>query len=129
MFSCNHTINTKYNAATKKNKIQNRHKFKGNQCKAVTDMKLIFLTRDLRAFQDFFSSYGTGQCGRKRENPEKKTTGTPASRTWLVSHVASAGLEPTSVTAVRRDSALNRSTTGVAWYEVERVHEVKRSAG
>ena len=34
--------------------------------------------------------------GRKRENPEeKKTPGTHANRTWLVSYVASAGLEPT----------------------------------
>ena len=39
--------------------------------------------------------------GRKRENPEKKPPGTPASRTWLVSHVARAGLEPSPDTAVR----------------------------
>ena len=39
-------------------------------------------------------SYETDQSvgGRKRENPEKKTPETPVSRTWLVSHVASAGL-------------------------------------
>ena len=35
------------------------------------------------------------EVGRKRENPEKKTPDTSASRTWLVSHVASAALEPT----------------------------------
>ena len=57
----------------------------------------------LRPFQDYFSSYETDQSvgGRKRENPEKKKPGTPASGTWLVSHVASAGLEPTPDTAVR----------------------------
>ena len=38
--------------------------------------------------------------GAKREYPGKPPT-TPASRTWLVSHVASAGLEPTPDTAVR----------------------------
>ena len=57
----------------------------------------------LRPFQDYFSSYEMGQSvgGRKRENPREKTPGTPASRTWLVSHVASAGLEPAPDTAVR----------------------------
>ena len=39
--------------------------------------------------------------GAKREYPGKTTTDTPASRTWLVSHVASAGLEPTPDSAVR----------------------------
>ena len=38
--------------------------------------------------------------GAKRESPGKPPD-TPASRTWLVSHVASAGLEPTPATAVR----------------------------
>ena len=33
--------------------------------------------------------------------PGKKPPDTPASRTWLVSHMARAGLEPTSDTAVR----------------------------
>ena len=40
--------------------------------------------------------------GRKRENPEKnKHLALPTIRTWLVSHVARAGLEPTPDTAVR----------------------------
>ena len=39
--------------------------------------------------------------GRKREYPEKKTPDTPAIIIWLVSHVASAGLEPTPDTAGR----------------------------
>ena len=44
----------------------------------------------LHPFQDYFSSYETGQSvGEPREKPH----GTPASRTSLVSHVASAGLE------------------------------------
>ena len=44
-----------------------------------------FLNTVLRHFQDYFSLYETGQSvgGRKRENPEKKPPGTPASRTWL----------------------------------------------
>ena len=38
--------------------------------------------------------------GRNGRTPGKPPD-TPASRTWLVSHVASAGLEPTPDTAVR----------------------------
>ena len=38
--------------------------------------------------------------GAKREYPGKPPD-TPASRTWLVTHVASAGLKPTPDTAVR----------------------------
>ena len=55
-----------------------------------------FIYSVLRAFQDYFSSCEMGQSVRKGENREKKTPDTPASRTWLVSHVASAGLEPTN---------------------------------
>ena len=57
----------------------------------------------LRPFQDYFSSYETGQSvgGAKTGEPREKPPGTPASRTWLVSHVARAGLEPTPDTAVR----------------------------
>ena len=35
----------------------------------------------------------------KTGEPREKPPGTPARRTWLVSHVASAGLEPTPDTA------------------------------
>ena len=47
-----------------------------------------FFNSVLRPFQDYFSSYETGQSvgGRKRENPEKNYL-TPG-RTWLVSYVA-----------------------------------------
>ena len=47
--------------------------------------------------------YETGQSvGRaKTGEPREKPPDTPASRTWLVSHVARVGLEPTAVTAVR----------------------------
>ena len=38
--------------------------------------------------------------GAKMGEPREKPPGTPASRTWLVSHVARAGLEPTPDTAV-----------------------------
>ena len=57
---------------------------------------LFFSYSVLRPFQDYFSSYETGQSvgGRKLVNPKKKIPGTPASRTSLVSHVACAGLEP-----------------------------------
>ena len=57
----------------------------------------------LRPFQDYFSSYETGQSvgGGKTGEPREKPPGTPTSRTWLVSHVTSAGLEPTPDTAVR----------------------------
>ena len=56
-----------------------------------------------RPFQDYFSSYETGQSigGVKTGEPREKPPGTPASRTWLVSHVARAGLEPTPDTAVK----------------------------
>ena len=62
-----------------------------------------FFNSVLRPFQDYFSSYETGQSvgGAKTGEPREKTPGTPASRTWLVSHVARAGLEPTPDTAVR----------------------------
>ena len=39
--------------------------------------------------------------GAKTAEPREKPPGTPASRTWLVSHVASAGRDPTPETAVR----------------------------
>ena len=65
--------------------------------------KIFFFYSVLRPFQDYFSSYETGQSvgGAKTGEPREKPPGTPASRTWLVSHVASAGLEPTPDTAVR----------------------------
>ena len=61
-----------------------------------------FLNSALHPFQDYFSSYEMGQSvgGAKTREPREKTPDTPASRTWLVSHVARAGLEPTPVTAV-----------------------------
>ena len=62
-----------------------------------------FLDSVLRPFQDYFNSYETGQSvgGAKTGEPREKTPGTPTSRTWVVSHVASAVLEPTPDTAVR----------------------------
>ena len=62
-----------------------------------------FFNSVLRPFQDYFSSYETGQSvgGAKTGEPREKPPDTPASRTWLVSHVARAGLEPTPDTAVR----------------------------
>ena len=45
-------------------------------------------------FKDYFSSYETGQSvgGAKTAQPREKPPGTPASRTWLVSHVPRVGL-------------------------------------
>ena len=56
----------------------------------------------LRPFQVYFSSYESGiSVGeRKWENPEKKHVAHPQTEHGL-SSVASAGLEPTSDTAVR----------------------------
>ena len=39
--------------------------------------------------------------GAKMGKPREKTPGTPASRTWLVSHVPHVGLEPIPDTGVR----------------------------
>ena len=74
-----------------------------SHCKIWYFMGFFFLNSVLRPFQDYFSSYETGQSvgGQKRENPEKKTPGTPVRRVWLVSHVASAVLEPEPDTAIR----------------------------
>ena len=52
----------------------------------TTNGQILFLIQ-------FYVPYKTR--GRNREIPVRKTPGTPASRSWLVSHVASAGLEPT----------------------------------
>ena len=62
-----------------------------------------FLNSVIRHFQDYFSSYETGLSvgGAKTGDPREKPHGTPASRTWLVSHVARAGLDPTPDTAVK----------------------------
>ena len=48
-----------------------------------------------------FKIISTHMRRAKTGKPREKTPGTPASRTWLVSHVASAGLKPTPDTAVR----------------------------
>ena len=57
----------------------------------------------LRPFQDYFSSYENGPISRweKTDEPREKPPGTPTSRTWLVSHMACAGLEPILDPAVR----------------------------
>ena len=62
-----------------------------------------FFYSDLRPFQDYFSSNERGQSvgGAKTGEPRAKTPGIPASRTWLVSHMPSVGLEPTPDTAMR----------------------------
>ena len=71
------------------------------QCRFISSCD--FFNSVVRPFQDYFSSYEAGQSvgGAKTGEPREKSPDTPASRTWLVSHVARAGLEPTPVTAVR----------------------------
>ena len=55
-----------------------------------------FLNSVLCLFPDYFSSCEVGQSvgGTKMGESGEKPPGTPASRTWLVSHMARAGLEP-----------------------------------
>ena len=62
-----------------------------------------FFIFSLTSLSDNFSSYETGQSvgGAKTAELREKPPGTPANRTWLVSHVASAGRDPTPETAVR----------------------------
>ena len=69
----------------------------------VYEWVYFFFNSVLRPFQDYFNSYQTGQSvgGAKTGEPREKPPDTPASRTWLVSHVARAGIEPTPDTAVR----------------------------
>ena len=64
---------------------------------------IFFYYSVLRPFQDYFSSYETGQSvgGQKQENPEKNHLTHPQAELWHVSHMARAGLEPTLDTAVR----------------------------
>ena len=59
-----------------------------NWCSLRPDF--FFFNSVLRPFQDYFSSYETGQSvgGAKTGEPREKPPDTPASRTWLVSHVA-----------------------------------------
>ena len=72
-----------------------RHTFPGHRPKPC-------LTTGL--FQDYFSSYETGLSvgGAKTGEPREKPPDTPASRTWLVSHVVRVGLEPAPVIKKQR---------------------------
>ena len=62
-----------------------------------------FFNSVLPLFQDYFSSYDTGQSvgGQKRENSEQKHVAHPQAELGFLSHVVSAGHEPTPDTAVR----------------------------
>ena len=55
-----------------------------------------FFNSVLRPFQDYFQLIRDGPISRwaKTGEPREKTPGTLASKPWLVSHVAGAGLEP-----------------------------------
>ena len=52
------------------------------------------LTDELRWLWNSVYETGLSVGGAKTGEPREKPPGTPASRTWLVSHVARAGLEP-----------------------------------
>ena len=67
-----------------------------------------FFNSVLRPFQDYFSSYETGQSigGVKTGEPREKPLDTPASRTWFVSHVARAGLSPYKVSRIRDQESI-----------------------
>ena len=69
----------------------------------INNLFCIFFYSVLRPFQEYFSSYETGQSvdGAKMGEPREKQPGTPASRTWLVLHVPSVGLKPTPDIVVR----------------------------
>ena len=56
---------------------------------------MTFFNSVLLPFQDYYSSYETGQSvgGAKTGESREKPPDTPASRTWLVSHMFSAGHE------------------------------------
>ena len=58
--------------------------------KRIKDTSILFLNSVLRPFQDYFSSYETGQSvgGAKTGEPREKPPDTSASRTWLVSHTS-----------------------------------------
>ena len=60
----------------------------------VVLLLFFFLKFILRPVQDYFSSYETSQSvdGAKMGEPREKPPDTPASRTWLVSHMARAGI-------------------------------------
>ena len=70
----------------------------------LTDTYKYIFHSVLRPFQDYFSSYETSQSVglRRRENPEMNHLAHPQAELGL-SHVASAGLEPTQGAAVRTD--------------------------
>ena len=67
------------------------------------DTSFFFINSVYRPFQDSFSSYETRQSvgGAKTGESREKPPDTPASRTWLFSHMPLVGLEPTPDTAVR----------------------------
>ena len=50
-------------------------------------VRILVFNSDLSPFQDYFSSYETGQSvgGAKTGEPREKPPDTPASRTWPVS--------------------------------------------
>ena len=60
------------------------------------------LNISLSSLSELFHSYREESIGRWGETGVPRENHlTPASKTWLVSHVASTGLEPTPDTAVR----------------------------
>ena len=68
----------------------------------ASENELLFIIQFNVPFKiiSFISRRANREVGRNGSTPGKPPD-TPASRTWLVSHVASAGLETTPVRAVR----------------------------
>ena len=75
--------------------------------KKARDRKFwIFFSFSFTSLSRLFQLIWDGPISRwaKTGEPREKTPDTPTSKTWLVSHVAKAGLEPTPDTAVRWSS-------------------------
>ena len=70
--------------------------FYRNEYFFVVFFSIYFFNSVLRPFQSYFRSYETGQSVgvAKTGKPREKTPDTPASRTWLISHVARGGSNP-----------------------------------
>ena len=79
-------------------------------CGVALHYFFFFFNSVLHPFQDYFSTYETGQSvgERKWENTEKNHLAHPQAELGL-SHVARAQLEPTPDTAVKRSSEKNIS--------------------
>ena len=105
--------------------VTHAHVFAGSQIRrSVSYLQItnIFLFK-FTSLSRSFHSYRDEPIGRWGEKivPQAKPPGTPASRTWLVLHVTSAGLEPTPATAVIRSRELPLQISQLAKHSVLRL--------